>query len=259
MVAKKYKNLILDMDGVLWLGDLEIDSLSEIFSEIIKKEIKYFFATNNSTKLISDYHHKLSNFGIPVTEKIIYTSGIATRNYLSINYPKGINFYVIGSPALKSQIENAGFRYSTDEARFVVVGLDVGFNYEKLTVATHLINNGADFIGTNPDLTFPLSNHVNPGAGSIVASVQAATGKVPRIIGKPNSNIYDAIILDHHLKHNDTLVVGDRLDTDILGGNLAGFDTALVLTGISNEETYKQSDISPNLIVDSLSALMELL
>jgi 4-nitrophenyl phosphatase len=256
---KKYKNLILDMDGVLWLGDLEIDSLEQNFNALEKKGIRYLFATNNSTNTISYYEDKLQNFGINIFPNSIYSSASVTITYLQNKYPKDTHFYAIGSESIIEWIKNAGFTYSEKDANFVVVGLDVKINYGKITLGTQLILGGADFIGTNPDTTYPIKNNVRPGAGSIIASIQASTDKVPLLMGKPQPNIYNTIFSEHNIARNETLIVGDRLNTDILGGHNANCDTALVLTGISSAKQAKSYSHPPTYIFDSLSELIKIL
>lgn len=177
--------MILDMDGVLWRGAKKIGDLESIFSEITRKKIKYTFATNNSTKTIKEYTEKLMSYGIPVQGEEIFTSGKATAQVLLERFPEGGNVYIVGESGLKITMEENGFINSTKKPLAVVVGLDSKVTYEKLKQATYLINDGTPFIGTNPDKTLPTPEGLVPGAGSILAAIEAATSTKPEIIGKP--------------------------------------------------------------------------
>lgn len=227
------KAFIFDMDGVLWHSYRPIGDLGYIFSKLNEKGIKYVFASNNGTIHVNRYVEKISDLGIPVTADEIYTSGRATALALQSRFPKGGNVYVVGEAGLKQTIEEAGFTLNDKNVVAVVCGLDFDINYDKIRVAADLIRAGAPFLATNPDATFPIADGQSPGAGSIVAPVTVASGVTPEFVGKPQPTMFIQSLEYLGTKAEETLVIGDRLETDIAGGQAAGFPTAVVMTGVS--------------------------
>lgn len=236
MEKSRIHALILDMDGVIWRKDQPIGDLVAIFEMISKLDMKYVFATNNSTKSVNTYLNLLSSFGIQAAKDQIVTSATATAQYLKQKFPSGENIYVVGEAGLENTLGDYGFKVETDQAVAVVVGMDQSLTYEKLRVATLLIRKGVPFIGTNPDLTFPSPEGLVPGAGSMLAAIQAATDVQPEIIGKPQPTMFLQALDYLEEESENVLVIGDRLETDIAGGQAAGCQTGLVLTGVSTRE-----------------------
>jgi len=245
-----FKGFVIDLDGVVYRGEeLISDSNRRIAS--LKKKSKVLFLTNNSTRTRADYVKKLARFGINTTEDEIITSAYAAALYIKQNYKKP-NVFVVGEDGLKSELSWQGIPTGWRGANIVLVGLDREFNYQKLSHALRLIQNGADFIATNTDNTIVTERGILPGGGSIVSAVQAACGKEPIVIGKP-SQIIGKIVLDRlKLKPEDVLLLGDRLETDIAMGNILGMKTALVLTGISKREDIEKTGIEPDFVLDKL-------
>lgn len=245
-----FKGFVLDLDGVVYRGkELISDSKARIAS--LRKKSKVLFLTNNSTRTRADYVKKLGGFGIIVDEKEIITSAYAAALYVKENYKKP-NVFIIGEDGLKSELEWQGIDVGWRDSNIVLVGLDREFNYQKISRALRLIQNGADFIATNTDNTLITESGILPGGGSIVRAVETACGKEPIIIGKP-SQIIGKIVLDKlKLKPEDVLLLGDRLETDIAMGNKLGMKTALVLTGVSKREDIEKSGIEPDFVLDKL-------
>lgn len=257
--SKNIKALILDMDGVLWNGDQPIGNLAEIFEAIDNKGIKYLFATNNSTRDVAQFLKKLTSFGISVTKEQVITSAIATATYMSENYQPGSVIFIIGEVGLTTALENNGFKISEQGAEAVVVGLDTKFDYNKLRTASLIIRAGKPLIATNPDLTIPSADGLVPGAGSIIAAVEAATGVSAIVIGKPEATMFTQALNILKTNPNETLVVGDRLATDIAGGIAANCMTALVLSGVENQESANASNIIADIVTSNLESLVEML
>lgn len=249
----KIRALILDMDGVLWSDNEPIGELVEIFTEIDKLGLKVVLATNNATKTIQQFLTKLDSFGVNLEPWQIINSAHATANYLSQQHPQGGPVYVVGDPSLVETLEEKGFSQSDETPLAVIAALDRGINYEKLRTATLLIRSGVPFIGTNPDRTFPTPEGQVPGAGAILATIEASTDIEPLVIGKPNPAMYQFALERMGTSPEETLVVGDRLETDIAGAQNLGSPCALVLSGVTDEESAWKWEPSPDIIADNLT------
>lgn len=254
---KKIKGLILDMDGVIWRNKEPIGDLPSIFARISELDLKFLFATNNSTRTSAEYTEILQALGVEVNPNQILTSGSITADYLSGMHPEGGSIFIIGMPGLVETLKLAGFNHSVEDPKAVVVGLDTEFNYQKLSFASALINSGTPFIGTNPDVALPTPSGLVPGTGSLLAAISATTGVAPEIIGKPKKSIYKSAQAALDLPREEILAVGDRLETDILGAQNAGFQTALVLSGVSTLEDTRTWQPEINYICNNLETLIE--
>ena len=255
-IGNQIKALILDMDGVLWRDTQPIGDLPEIFSIIQTQGWGVVFATNNATKSTDQYVDKLKTFGIQVKSDQIVTTASTTGNYLKMNFPAGGSVYVIGEEGLLTTLEEFGFYHSEDHPLAVISSLDRNLTYQKLRAATHLINAGVLFIGTNPDRALPTPEGLIPGAGSILAALEKATGKKAKVLGKPFPDMFQLALSRLQVLPSEALVVGDQLETDIVGGSAAGCSTALVLTGVSSREAARIADPTPTLIEDDFSTLI---
>jgi 4-nitrophenyl phosphatase len=253
----KIRALILDMDGVLWRSNQPIGDLPTIFAEIDHLGWQVVLATNNATKSIQQFLSKLESFGVALEPWQIINSAVATAHHLSQQHPDGGNVYVVGELGLVEILAEKGFTHSDTHPLAVVVALDRGINYEKLRTATLLIRSGVPFIGTNPDRTFPTPDGQVPGAGSILVTIEAATDVEPLVIGKPSPSMYQFALERMDTQPEETLVVGDRLETDIAGAQNLGSPCALVLTGVTNEVTAWEWDPAPDLIADNLTNLLK--
>jgi 4-nitrophenyl phosphatase len=253
------QGVVLDMDGVTWAGSQILPGVPDFFLFLRTRQIPYVLATNNSSKNVAEYVARLDGLGVPIGANNIVTSGTVTAEALARQYPAGTAMYVIGSESLSQLLTSFGYEIDPVRAKVVVVGLDTTLTYEKLQIAGQRILAGADFIGTNGDLTLPTPGGLAPGNGSVLAALQAMTGCVPRLMGKPEPIMFEVALERLGTKSTNTLMVGDRLDTDILGAQRAGLLTAMVLTGVSTREdvaTLPPNEM-PNSVFVSLAALLE--
>ncbi|NWG16338.1 MAG: HAD-IIA family hydrolase [Chloroflexi bacterium] len=249
--------VIADMDGVLWRGSQPLPGLAAFFDFLRGVGIPIMLATNNSSQTPYTYLQKLTGMGVNgVAEDQIITSGTATADYLQAAYPPGTPVHVLGGDGLKQIIRQAGFPSGQDEARVVVAGVDFDLTYAKLKHACALVRAGADFIGTNADATFPLPDGLAPGAGSILAAMATATGRQPTVIGKPGAPMFEMAMRRMGTAPENTLMIGDRLNTDIEGARRAGLKAALLLTGVTTREELAASPIQPDGVYNGLPDLM---
>ncbi|WP_297437270.1 HAD-IIA family hydrolase [Thermococcus sp.] len=256
--------MIIDMDGVIYRGNEPVDGARELIEFLKERRIPFIFLTNNSTKTPMMYREKLLSMGINVPEDLIITSGLATRLYMKKHLKPG-KILIIGGKGLHEEMKH--LRWGTvniNEARkgawrkveHVVVGLDPKLTYEKLKYATLAIRNGATFIGTNPDTTYPAEEGLYPGAGSIIATLKASTDVEPLIIGKPNEPAYE-VARTKLTGAEELWMIGDRLDTDIAFAKRFGMKAIMVLTGVSSLKDVKETGIKPDLVVPSVRELLE--
>lgn len=254
---------IIDMDGVLYRGGQPLPGVNDFFNALELRERKIILATNNSTASPADYVVKMAKMGITVTADQVVTSSTVTRGYLQEHLPAGSTVYVVGMPALSQQVFEGTSFVPADESSTtidaVVAGLDFTFTYEKLRVATRAIRAGAAFIATNTDATLPAEDGVLPGSGSIMAAIATASGAPPVVMGKPEPVMVEQALKACGVSADEAVMVGDRLDTDILAGNRASVLTALVLTGVSTREDLATSPILPDLVFSDLPAMLETL
>lgn len=250
------KALILDMDGVLWRGDQPIGDLKAIFTALLDKGYGVVLATNNSTRTVAQYVQVLTGLGVALKPWQIVTSAEAVGHYLKVKYPQGGPVYVVGEEGMLDAVISRGFNIDTRSVVAVIAGMDRQVTYQKLTMATRLIRAGAEFIGTNPDRTFPTPEGLVPGAGAILAAIQAATGVEPVILGKPKPYMYEIALERLSLTAEQTLVVGDRLETDIVGAQKLGCRTALVLSGVTSQADAQSWQPAPDWIGADLATLV---
>lgn len=256
MSSVKLRALLLDMDGVLWRDMEPIGDLPSILNRIAAKGLKVAFVTNNATRTIEQYQEKFRGFNVDVSADQIFTSSKATAQYLQQRFPEGGNVFVIGERGLQEAMREAGFTLANNECLAVVVGLDRELTYEKLKQAALLIRRGSAFIGANPDPSLPSPEGDVPGAGSILAAIQAATGAAPVIIGKPERALLDSAMSHLCVTPDETLVVGDRVETDISAGQKAGCRTALLLSGVTSEPAAHAWQPAPDYLEKDLATLV---
>ncbi|SFI87361.1 TIGR01457 family HAD-type hydrolase [Thermoflavimicrobium dichotomicum] len=249
---KKYEGYLIDLDGTLYRGSEMIPDAVEFIKRLQQAERRYLYLTNNSSRLPEQVAERLRAFGFPAKPEQVYTSALATANYLKEELSSPY-VYVIGEEGLKRAIEEAGCTLTENNPEVVVVGIDRQFTYEKMKKASLFIRQGAQLIGSNPDKALPTEIGLLPGAGSLIAAIATATGVKPLIIGKP-----EPIILRYALEKlgsspENTLIIGDNLETDILAGVNSQIDTLLVYSGVTTPEMYEHSSISATYQVASLS------
>ncbi|MBP9041024.1 MAG: HAD-IIA family hydrolase [Anaerolineaceae bacterium] len=252
------KSLILDMDGVLWRESAPIGDLPHIFQKIKQLNLKVVLATNNATRTPRQYVEKLASFGVEVTEDQVINSSMGVAYLLSKRFPDGGSVYVVGESGLVQALEDAGFHQSEDNCLAVIVSMDRNINFEKMKKATLLIRSGVPFYGTNPDRTYPTPRGLIPGAGAIIGAIEIATDVAPIIAGKPNPTLYEFALERLGTTPQETLIVGDRLETDVTGGQRLGCPTALVLSGIATREQAERHQPAIDFIVPTLGDLVNL-
>lgn len=248
--------LLIDLDGVLWVGQQPLPGVAEFFSWLDAHQIRYVLVSNNATRR-ADYtvgRMKEMNVSVPIDR--VLTSAEATPRWLKQSMPQVKRAYVIGESALREALEQENIEVVEQGADAVIVGLDRQVTYEKLKRATLEIRRGAQFMATNTDRTLPTEEGLTPGAGSVVAAVVAATDVQPLVIGKPGRPMFELALAIAGSSIQETAMLGDRLDTDIDGAADMGLKTIMVLTGVSTRADADRNRVHPDLIVDDLPALI---
>lgn len=260
------KNLILDMDGVLWRGEMPMPGLTTFFDTLRDAGINFVLATNNATKVATQYAEKLRGFGVTISPSAILTSAEATAAYLENRFPPGASAFVVGEAGLRQAMESQGFRLLPEnhdghfvdpnlKADVVVVGFTRHACYRDLATAVHLVDSGALFVGTNPDVTFPHEFGPMPGAGAYLAFIEAATNRKPVVVGKPGRAIFDEALHRLGAASHETAMVGDRLETDITGAQAAGLRTIMLLSGVTSRQELEASGVRPDFVYDNIEDL----
>jgi 4-nitrophenyl phosphatase len=255
------RGLLIDLDGVVYEGPRVIPGAREFFDFLRHVDFPFLLTTNNSTLTPRSYVDRLAGMGIAVAEHQVLGSAEATAGMLAAEFPRGGRAFVIGEDGLLSALEAAGFVLAhggvdaEDAVDVVVVGLDRQITYEKLTRAVNLVRGGARYVGPNPDTTLPMPFGVIPGAGSFQALITAATGVRPTIVGKPEPTMLLMGAARLGLDPANVAIIGDRLDTDILGGTRAGLVSVLVLTGVTRRTDLERGPAQPDAIFDDLFAV----
>jgi 4-nitrophenyl phosphatase len=252
---RQLRHLIIDMDGVLYRGDEAIPGTEEFVRFLRGQGIGFVLATNNSTRTPQQYVRKLAGMGVTVYANEVLTSAQATASYLAGIAPPGTRVFVVGQDGLWTALREAGFDLVESDAEYVVAGMDFAICYERLAQAALLIRAGAQFIGTNPDRTFPSERGIVPGAGALLAFLEASTGVAPTVIGKPETAMIEQALARLRARPADTAMLGDRLETDILAGQRAGLHTLLVLSGVTTRQALSGSEIQPDLVFEDIGHL----
>ncbi len=252
---RSLRHLVIDMDGVLYRGSVAVPGTSGFIEFLRAQGIRFVLATNNATRTPQQFVDKLAGMGVEVHASEVLTSSQATAAYLASIAPPGTRVFVVGMDGLRAALRAAGFCLVEEHAEFVVVGMDFAVCYERLAQATLQIRAGARFIGTNPDRTFPSERGIVPGAGALLAFLEAATGVEPKVIGKPETAMMQQALVCMGGQPADTGVLGDRLETDILAGYRAGLRTLLVLSGVTDPAMLAESELQPDLIFEDVSHL----
>lgn len=253
-----YPNLIIDMDGVLWKGDEPLPGLHAFFALLRRDRVRFALTTNNSTRTIAEYGAKLSRMGVVVEPREILTSAQGAAAYIAEEAPAGSTVFAIGEDGLIEALREHGLTLvdeAASAADYVAVGWDRQLTWSKLRRACLLLRAGARFVGTNPDRTFPTPEGLVPGNGAQLAALQAATDISPVIVGKPEPLLYHQALKRLGADPAETAALGDRLDTDILGGQRAGLHTILVLSGVTTAKELARSALQPDEVYADIDAL----
>ena len=243
------KGFICDMDGVIYHGNQLLPGVKE-FVEWLQKEEKQFL-TNASSRSPKELQNKLYRMGLDIGEEHFYTSALATAKFLQSQAP-GCSAYVIGDHGLYNALYDAGITINDVDPDYVVVGETVTYGYEHIITAMNLVNKGARLIATNTDITGPIEGGIAPACRAFVAPIEATTGKKAYYVGKPNPLMMRTGLQILGVHSSEAVMIGDRMDTDIIAGIETGLDTALVLSGVSTRATIKEFPYRPRLILNGV-------
>ncbi len=249
---------LIDMDGVLYRGSELIPGADEFIRQLQQRQIPFMFLTNNSQRTRRDVVAKLGRMGIEVDDDQVFTCAMATAQFLAQQKPGGSAF-VIGEGGLLNALDQCGYSVVDHDPDYVVVGEGRTFNLELVETAVRLLMGGAKLIATNLDPSCPTQNGVRPGCGAMVSVLEAATGIKAFSVGKPNPYMMRAARKALGLTTDETTMIGDTMETDIIGGVQLGFHTVLVLSGGTREADVQHYAYRPEIVVDSLAEFAELM
>jgi HAD superfamily hydrolase (TIGR01457 family) len=257
MLAARYDALLFDLDGVVYRGDDAVEGAPETLDAVRDAGASVVFLTNNSSRTPERVAEKLVRLGIEAAPDEVMTSAVATADMLALQ--GGGTAYVIGGEGVTRALQNAGIAVVDGEpprVDLVVVGIDDDFTYARLRTASVLVQRGARLVATNADRTFPATRgELWPGAGALVAALEVATGVAAEVVGKPHAPLFEAAL--RRSGGSTPLVIGDRLDTDIAGANALGWDSMLVLSGVSTEVELGDSPFRPTYVAPDVRGLLE--
>ena len=246
------KNYITDMDGVLARGATLIPGAAEFIHKLQDHGVEYLVLTNNPLYTPRDLAHRLKTNGLEIPMERLFTSAMATARFLQSQRPNG-TAYVIGESGLTEAIHEAGYVITDIQPEYVVLGETHTYNITQITKAIRLIVDGARFIATNPDSSGPSERGIVPACGAMAALVEKASGKAPFFVGKPNPLMMRTALNYLGVHSEDTIMVGDRMDTDIVAGVESGMETILVLSGVTSREMVERYPYRPTHILDSVA------
>jgi NagD protein len=248
------KSFLLDMDGVLVRGSQPVPGAQEFISRLVERGRPFLVLTNNPLYTPRDLQHRLATGGLDIPEKNLFTSAMATAQFLSQQRPGGTAF-VIGESGLTSALHQVGYTLTGVNPEYVVLGETHAYNIDQVTQAIRLVKAGARFIATNPDPVGPSETGLVPACGAMAALIEKAAGVRPYFVGKPNPLMMRRA-LNHLGAHSEsTVMVGDRMDTDVVAGMEAGMETVLVLTGVTRAEDVERYPYHPNHVLPSVAAI----
>jgi len=248
------KAFICDMDGVIYHGNKLLPGVDDFIKWLQREEKQYLFLTNSSERSPMELHLKMKRLGLTISADHFYTSALATAGFLASQIPNG-TAYVIGEAGLINALYEVGYSMNDINPDYVVVGESKNYNYETVIRAVKLVRNGARLIGTNPDLTGPVENGIVPATGALILPIARTAGVQPYFVGKPNPVIMRQALKRLKNTREDTAIIGDRMETDIVSGIESEIDTVLVLTGVSDAATAGMFAFRPRLILDSVRTL----
>ena len=249
------KNFIIDMDGVLVKGNKIIPGADDFINKLREQNRKFLLLTNNPTYTPGDLSHRLQSIGINIKEDQIFTSALATAAFLHRQRPDGKAF-VLGESGLTEAIHNIGYIITDLQPDYVVVGETKAYDYQMIKKAIRLIHDsGARFIATNPDSSGPSEGGIVPACGAMAALIQKASGVEPFFVGKPNALMMRTALNYLNAHSENTIMIGDRMDTDVVAGVTSGMDTILVLSGVTKAENIRKFPYLPTYVRDSVAAI----
>ncbi|WP_076478905.1 HAD-IIA family hydrolase [Williamsia sterculiae] len=245
----------MDMDGVLVHEEQPIPGADQLITELRSAGIPFIVLTNNSIRTPRDLRARLLNTGLDIEEESIWTSALATATFLAEQRPGG-SAYVVGESGLTTALHEIGYVLTESRPDYVVLGETRTYSFEAITTAIRLVGSGSRFIATNPDATGPSVNGPLPATGSVAALITRATGREPYYVGKPNPLMMRSALRRIGAHSETTLMIGDRMDTDVVAGLEAGLRTILVMSGISTRKSVEMYPYRPTLVIDSVADLL---
>ncbi len=248
---RQKKAFICDMDGVIYHGNKLLPGVVDFVQWLVDEKKEFLFLTNSSERTPQELSDKLKRLGIEVDEKVFYTSALATAAFLASQKPQG-SAYIIGEAGLISAMYNIGYTMNNIDPDYVVVGDTRSYSFEKISQAVNLVIKGAKLIGTNPDTTGPVEGGIIPATKALMAPIEIATGKKAYFIGKPNPLMMRIALKRINCSPEETIIIGDRMDTDIIAGIESEIDTILVLSGITTREMINSYPYRPDYVLNGV-------
>ncbi len=252
---KSKRGFICDMDGVIYHGNKLLPGVKEFVDWLHSENKEFLFLTNSSERSPKELHQKLKRLGIEVSEDHFYTSALATGSFLKNQMPGGSAF-VIGEAGLINALYNAGFSMNNVNPDYVVVGESHSYTFETLQKAINLVRGGARLIGTNPDVTGPSEEGIIPATGALIAPIELTTGSKAYYVGKPNPLMMRSAMRRLGCSREETVIIGDRMDTDIVAGIESEIETVLVLSGVTSREEVNNFAYRPHIILEGVGAFL---
>lgn len=248
------KNYLIDMDGVLVRGDTPIPGAVAFIGRLVERQAKFLILTNNSLYTPRDLQLRLHRIGLDIPVGSIYTSALATAQFLHAQHPGG-TAYVLGEAGLTTALHDIGYRLVDADPQYVVIGETTAYSFERITRAVRLVAAGARFIATNRDVAGPSSTGIVPATGAVAALIASATGITPYFIGKPNPLMMRTALNTIDAHSEESVMVGDNMDTDVVTGLESGMETILVLSGVTQRADVERYPYRPTHIVESVAEI----
>lgn len=253
---REKQGFICDMDGVIYHGNRLLPGVKEFVSWLKNEKKSFIFLTNSSERTPKELQEKLFRLGISVERNHFYTSALATAAFLASQKPRG-SAYIIGEAGLINALYNVGYTMNNVDPDYVVMGESKSYSYERIEKAVNLVINGAKLIGTNPDTTGPVENGIAPATKALIAPVELATGRSAYFVGKPNPLMMRIALRKLGLQREESIIIGDRMDTDIIAGIESEIDTCLVLSGITDRNSMGSFAYQPHYVLDGVKDIIE--
>lgn len=255
MSQARPKNYLIDMDGVLVRGNQPIPGAAEFIARLLEREARFLILTNNSIYTPQDLQHRLQRIGLKIPDGHIYTSALATAQFLQTQNPGGTAF-AVGEAGLTTALHEVGYLLTDHKPDYVVLGETNTYSFERITRAVRLVADGARFIATNRDVSGPGEGGLVPATGAVASLIATATGIKPYFIGKPNPLMMRTALNTIDAHSEESVMVGDNMDTDIIAGMESGMDTLLVLTGVTSRDMITRYPYRPTTVADSVADIV---
>lgn len=255
-ILRSKKGFICDMDGVIYHGNKLLPGVKEFVDWLYREEKNFLFLTNSSERSPKELQIKLARMGLEVDESHFYTSALATAKFIS-SQASGCSAYVIGGAGLVTALHDAGITMNDVDPDYVIIGEGNTYNYENILKAVKLVMRGAKLIGTNSDLTGPAEDGIIPACRAMISPIEMATGQKAYFVGKPNPLMMRTGLRILGVHSEDAVMIGDRMDTDIVAGIETGLDTVLVLSGVTDQNEIKKFPYRPRLVLNGVGDIPE--